>query len=129
MQSYYQYGCAGHKDRGSSVCGNSLKVSRALAEEKLLAGIQRDLFTHEGLDLFVKETTRLLAERNRQRQPDRERAELRLTEVEKELANIMKAITAGIFTASTKAELEKKEAERDRLQQTIVAARRRRIRS
>ncbi len=32
-------------------------------------------------------------------------AELPLTEVEKELANILKAITAGIFTASTKAEL------------------------
>lgn len=33
-------------------------------------------------------------------------AELPLTEVEKERANILKAITAGIFTASTKAELK-----------------------
>lgn len=107
MQSYYQYGCAGHKDRGSSVCGNRLKVSRSLAEKKLLAEIQRDLFTPEGVDLFVKETTRLLAERSRQRQPERECAEWRLTEVGKELANIMKAITAGIFTASTKDAREK----------------------
>ena len=122
MQSYYQYGCAGHKDRGSSVCGNSLKVARSLAEEKLLAGIQRDLFTPEGVDLFVKETTRLLAERSRQRQPERERSQLRLIAVEEELANIMTAIKAGILTATTKSELEKAESERTRLRQTVETA-------
>jgi len=120
MQSYYQYGCAGHKDRGGSVCGNGLKVSRTLAEQKLLAGIQRDLFTQERLDLFVKETTKLLAERTRQRQPERDRAQQRLTEVEAELSNIMTAIKAGILTASTKMELQKAELERDRLQQTVT---------
>jgi hypothetical protein len=56
MQSYYQYGCAGHKDRGPTVCSNSLRVSRALAEQKILAGIQRDLFTPEGIDLFIQES-------------------------------------------------------------------------
>jgi site-specific DNA recombinase len=122
MQSYYQYGCAGHKDRGASVCGNGLKVARTLAEQKLLAGIQRDLFTPEGLDLFLKETSRLLAERARQRQPDRDQAQKRLTEVEAELSNIMTAIKAGILTASTKMELQKAELERDRLQQTVTTA-------
>jgi hypothetical protein len=48
IQSYYQYGCAGHKDRGPTVCGNSLKVSRKVAEQKILAGLQGDLFTQEG---------------------------------------------------------------------------------
>ena len=75
--------------------------------------LQRDLFTPEGVDLFIKETTKLLTERRRQAQPDR----VRLIEVEKDIANIMKAIKAGIFTPTTKAELEKAEAERDRLQQ------------
>jgi site-specific DNA recombinase len=112
MQSYYQYGCAGHKDRGPSVCHNSLRVSRTLAEEKILAGLQRDLFTPEGLDLFVKETTRLLTERSRERKPDPSQ----LLKVEKEIANIAKAIKAGILTPTTKSELEKAEAERARLQ-------------
>lgn len=115
MQSYYQYGCAGHKDRGPSVCHNNLRVSRTLAEEKILAGLQRDLFTPEGLELFVKETTRLLTERSRERQPDPSR----LAKVEAELANIMTAIKAGIITPSTKGALEKAEAERTRLQRTI----------
>lgn len=122
MQSYYQYGCAGHKDRGGSVCGNSLKVARKVAEQKLLAGIQRDLFTPEGLDLFIKETSKLLAERSRQRQPERERSQLRLNEVAGEIENIMTAIKAGILTATTKAELEKVESERTRLQQSVETA-------
>lgn len=122
MQSYYQYGCAGHKDRGGSVCGNSLRVARSLAEQKILAGLQRDLFTPEGLDLFIKESTRLLTEQRRQRQPERDRAQLRLTEIEAELSNIMAAIKAGILTSTTKSELEKAEAERTRLHQTVETA-------
>lgn len=112
MQSYYQYGCAGHKDRGLTVCHNSLRVSRTLVEDKILAGLQRDLFTPEGLDIFIKETTRLLTERRRERKPDPSQ----LLKVEKEIANITKAIKAGILTPTTKSELEKAEAERARLQ-------------
>jgi hypothetical protein len=39
-----------------------------------------------------------------------------------EIANIMTAIKAGILTATTKAELEKAESERDRLHQTVETA-------
>lgn len=67
------------------------------------------------MDLFIKESTRLLTEQRRQRQPERDRAQLRLNEVEHEIANIMAAIKAGILTASTKMELEKAETERARL--------------
>ncbi len=115
MQSYYQYGCAGHKDRGPSVCNNGLRVSRTLAEEKILAELQRDLFSHEGLDLFIKETTRLMTERRRERKPD----PARLAVVEAEITNITNAIKAGILTPTTKAELEKAEAERARLQRMM----------
>lgn len=115
MQDYYRYGCAGHKDRGQTVCHNSLRVSRAVAEEKVLAGIRRDLFNEEGLSLFIKETTKLLTERRRQQPPDR-----RLKQVDEEIANIMAAIKAGIFTPTTKAALEKAETERARLQRTIT---------
>ena len=112
MRSYYQYGCGGNADRGPTVCSNNLRVSRTLAEEKILAGLQRDLFTQEGLDLFIKETTKLLTERRRERKPDPSK----LLKIEKEIANIAKAIKAGILTPTTKSELEKAEAERARLQ-------------
>lgn len=86
-----------------------------MAEARLLEGIKRDLFCKEGFALFIKETTRLLAERNRQRRPDLERLQRRHAEVEQEIANIMTAIKQGGLTVSTKAELEKVEAEKGRL--------------
>ena len=92
-----------------------------VAEKRLLAGIQQDLFTPEGVELYIKETTRLLAEHARQRQPERERAARRLAQVEQEIGNLMTAIKQGIVTVTTKAELEKLEAERTRLQQAIAS--------
>jgi site-specific DNA recombinase len=107
----HRYACGGHINRGPSVCSNGLRVSRVLAEEKILAGLRQDLFTAEGLSLFIQETTKLLTERTQQRQPKRDR----LTEVEAEIANIMTAIKAGILTPTMKSELEKAEAECARL--------------
>jgi hypothetical protein len=88
MQSYYQYGCAGHRDSGPAYCTNKLKVARQLVEQRLLRGIKEQLFTDEGLALYVKETSRLLTERAKQHQPDRERAARRLAVVEREITNI-----------------------------------------
>lgn len=51
----------------------------------------------------------------RRRQPNR--AHRQLIEIEQDIQNIVKAIKAGIFTPTTKAELEKAEAERSRRQQ------------
>jgi len=52
--------------------------------------------------------------------PDLAKAKVRLQKVEQEIVNLMTAIKAGIFTASTKAELEKLEADRIRLQKMVL---------
>ncbi len=119
VSSYYQYGCAGYLNRGEAHCANRLRVARTLVEERCLAAIQRDLFTPEALDLFVKETTRLLAERQRQQRPQLAETQKRLVKVEQEVTNIMTAIKEGIRTPTTKLELEKAECERARLQETL----------
>lgn len=90
-------------------------------EAVLLAAIQRDLFTDEGFMFFEQEVARLLAERRSAQIPDRERLYAKLAEVEREIASIMKAIKAGVLTVSTKAELEKAEAERGRLLSQLQA--------
>ena len=68
------------RTRGTSVCGNALKVSRTLVESRLLAAIQRDLFTEELLAVFKAEVTRLwpssAGDRNRTK-PGRHAAESR----------------------------------------------------
>ncbi len=115
----YRYGCSTNINRGDAACPNDIKVPRKLVEERLLEGIKRDLFTPEGIDLFKREVTRLLAERKAGRNADGERAKRDLAKVEQEIANIIKAIRKGIITASTKAELEKAEAEKDQLERTL----------
>jgi hypothetical protein len=84
-----------------------------------LEAIQDDLFTEEGQAVFIQETTKLLTEHRRTQTPDHQQAATRLQAVEQEIANILAAITAGIVTPSTKAALEKAEAERDALVQAI----------
>ncbi len=121
VQSYYQYGCAGRINRGAAHCGNHLRVARTLVEEKCLASIRRDLLTPEAFALFKKETARLLTERQRQQGPELKRVQKHLAEVERVIANIMKAIKDGIVTRTTKAELERAEAEQVRLQERLQA--------
>jgi len=112
VQDTYRYGCPGHRVKG---CTNGVHVARTLVEEKILAGIRRDLFTPEMVDVFVKETTRLLTERQRAQRPDRKATQAQLAKLDREIANIMTAIKRGILTPTVKAELDKAEAERARL--------------
>src|SRR5262249_10335321 len=119
--SQTEYGCATCRDCGETTrtCSNSIKVSRRPVESLLLKAIQEDLFTEEGLAVFKDEVARLLAEQRKCQKPDLKQAEAKLREVEREIANIMTAIKQGILTVTTKAELQKAEAERTTLLQTV----------
>ena len=106
------YGCAGRARRAATVCANAIRIPRALMEQRLLQAIAKDLFTEEARALFIKETTRLLTEQRRTQKPDTQAAGARLQDIEREIENLMDAIKQGIITPSTKAALEKAEAER-----------------
>ncbi len=69
--------------------------------------------------MFKEEITQLLRERRQAPAPDREKMQAKLAETEREITNLLAAIKRGILTVSTKAELEKLEAERARLQQAL----------
>jgi site-specific DNA recombinase len=109
------YGCSTNINRGSHACPNAIRVARSLVEERLLAAIKRDLFSEEALTLFERETARLLSEAHTDQIRIQAQDRARLVEVEKEIANIMAAIRAGIVTPTTKAALEEAEAERAKL--------------
>jgi site-specific DNA recombinase len=117
--SHSDYCCSTWRTRGESVCANALRVPRKLAESALVAAIQKDLFTPEGLEVFKAEIIRLLASHRRTRRPDVAKVTARLQAIEREIAAIITAIKAGVFSASTKAELDRLEAEQDSLTQTI----------
>ena len=116
-----RYGCASFVNRGLAVCGNRIRVSRQLTETLLLAGIKHELFTRDAFDLFLKETSRLLTEQANANRTDRSQISGRKAAVEKELANLVSAIKAGIITQTTKDELEKLEAEHSRLKNRLNA--------
>jgi uncharacterized protein (DUF885 family) len=86
-------------------------------EARLLEGIKRDLFTEEALELFKRETRRLLTEQRAR--PETGRLKKRLATVETEIGNIMTAIKAGILTPTTKAELEAAETEKAELEKQL----------
>src|SRR6185436_1787490 len=114
-----RYACNGHISRGSSVCTNSVRVAKKLVDDRCLAALREELLTPDAVEQIIRKTTRLIAARNRERQPEREHLQRLLTKVETEIMNIMSAIKAGILTASTKAELEQAEAERERLREAL----------
>ena len=117
--SHSDYCCSTWRTHGETECANTLKVPRTLVESALVAAIQKDLFTPEGLEVFKHEIIRLLASQRRTRRPDVAKATARVQDIERELAAIITAIKAGVFSTSTKAELDKLEAEQATLTQTI----------
>jgi len=110
------YGCSTNINRGDAACPNRVRVSRRVVETVLLDAIKADLFTDEGIELFKREVRRLLAERRTSRTAATEQARRDIERIEREIANIVTAIKAGILTPTTKAELEKAEAERAHLE-------------
>ncbi|NWF73770.1 MAG: recombinase family protein, partial [Nitrospirae bacterium] len=84
-------------------------------EERCLAALRDELLTPDAVERIIQKVNRLLAGRQRERQLELERLHRQLATVEDEIANIMKAIKAGILTASTKQALEQAEAERAKL--------------
>lgn len=96
-----QYGCAAHKDRGDSVCGNAMRVKREKLEDLLLAEIRENLLSEDAYREFEASTREILKELR----PDPAEAKKRLQSAQKEVENILGAIKAGIFTSSTKTAL------------------------
>ena len=115
-----RYGCSGWRYRGLSVCDNTIMAPRKLVESVLLEAIQHDLFTQEGYAVFQAEVARLWPTANGAGPQTWPRRRCVSREVEQEILNLMTAIKAGIFTVSTKAELEKLEADRTRLQKMVL---------
>ena len=110
-----RYGCNGNKGGGKHLCNNPLRVSRTLLEQKLLAGIAEELFSDEAIKRFRSQVVRLAAERKRKARPDAAAARKRLAEIEPQIANIIKAIKAGMYSPALKAELAEAEGEAERL--------------
>jgi site-specific DNA recombinase len=111
VYSVSSYGCSTNINRGPSACANKLRVSRKVLEARLLEAIRDDLLSNEALDLFMQETSTMLKQAQADKPPDPQGTERKLARAERDVENLLAAIKAGVITPSTKAELERAEAE------------------
>jgi site-specific DNA recombinase len=101
----YRYGCATAKDRGT--CMSRVRVAVKAAEHALLANVREQFLTEAAFQRVQRQVAIAL----KQQSPNTDSAKRRLQAAEKVHTNIMAAIRAGILTPSTKAELQKAEAD------------------
>lgn len=114
-----RYGCSAHKYRGPAVCGNAISVKRTLVESRLLEGIKHDLGSPDALDLFTRETRRLLNEAAAQTAPSADRLRRELADVETKIGNLVAAIAAGTFSPALQSAIEAAEARKLSLSQEL----------
>ena len=112
----YRYGCARAKESG--ICHSRLRFARSDAERALVAGITRELLSEEAFRAFHLAALDAL----KRNAPDLTGLQRNLAKAKAEHANLMKAIKAGIFTASIKAELEACERAIEDAEEAISAA-------
>lgn len=112
-----RYGCATHKTKGSSVCNNSMSVSRSIVEENLLTGIKNNLMSVSNVEKFKKDAGKIIE--NYRHNDHVSVLQNRLKDITKELDNIMSAIRAGIITPTTKAALEDAEGRLEKINSDI----------
>jgi site-specific DNA recombinase len=116
-----RYGCGFHREKGSQVCANNLTVKIETIERTLLAAIREKVLNPAAVRYLVVGVNRHL-ERQAARAADQRRGlEQQLEHIEAELANIEKAILAGVVTDTTTALLKDREAQRQSLRARLQA--------
>ncbi len=109
------YVCASHVNGGQHACGNHLRVARAIAESRILAGIKAELLAPEYLDEFKREFRALRAAQHSARKTAWEARRARLSELEQEIGHLIDAIAKGLLSPAVKARLEAAESEQTAL--------------
>ncbi len=112
----YRYGCARAKESG--VCKSPLRFRRDTAERALVAGIGRQLLSEEAFREFERAARAAL----KNNAADTTAIERKLSAAHTELRHILDAIRQGIFTSSTKAEIEACEHTIADAEQALAAA-------
>lgn len=118
------YGCAARKDRGPSVCPG-VRISRRVAERRLLTEIRESLSAPEAIAEFRAELERAAAAHLATANEGAGAARKRIIELDREIGRLVDAIAAVGISDALRERLQSAEAERATLRQrtTTPAAR------
>ncbi len=122
MYGATSYRCAININRGDAACANRVQISRKILEGSLLEIIRKDLLSEEAIDAFLTVINVELSKQQSTSTPEVDAQKQRLQEAERQIANLMKAINAGIITATTKEALQRAEAEQEQARQALAAS-------
>lgn len=115
-----QYGCAAHKDRGSTVC-RGIYFSRDLAEKRLLGEIRETLLSPQAREEFQIAIKAIDSDRKRNNVDTAAGARTRLAELESEIKRMVDAIVAIGVSDAIQSRLKAAEQERAGLLATKTA--------
>src|SRR5438445_2350502 len=107
-----RYGCGFHREKGSHVCANNLTVKIDTIERTLLAAIREKVLHPAAVRYLVNGVNRHLEGYLAQAADQRRRLEQQLEQVNAELANVEKAILAGVVADTTATLAKERDAQR-----------------
>ena len=119
MISDSRYGCSAARNKGT--CTNRRTIARSEVEERVLCGLREKLMAPDLVAEFIREFQREARKERSEALAARAGLEKRLGQLRKEIANIVTAITQGMFHPSMKGEMNRLEAERAELEARLEA--------
>ncbi len=114
---YLYYRCGYHDRRGNAVCSNSINIQQDRLERAVLDLLQKEILTKQGVRVLLEDVREALANQKDGTKEELERVERELRKAEREITNLVNAIKATGISETLKAELDRCEERKVRLEQ------------
>ncbi|AHK70164.1 recombinase family protein [Gluconobacter oxydans] len=114
--------CANAREKGRTVCQGIKGLRKDVLEHTIVHGLKEHLMQPEAVQEFSDRYAAHQRSLDAGREESVRHLRASLLRTEKEIANVMTAIKAGIFTETTKAELEALEARRKHQSDAVAQA-------
>lgn len=115
------YACGYHRDRGRTICANSLLESSEAVDRAFIAAIEDRIFTPEFRASTVDEAVRRIHELSGQAPTNTVRIEQELSRVKREVANLIRTLEAVGPSPSVTDRLRQKERETVELERSLAS--------
>ena len=116
-----RYGCATRKQKGT--CDNGMTISRQEIEARVLTGLKERLLEPSLVAEFIKGIQEEIEEQRRTRRAGEAQRARKLSEIERKIAGLMRAIEDGLYEPSMKERLKVLQTEKTSMATTDEDAR------
>ncbi len=106
-----RYGCATRRQKGT--CDNGRTIKRQQIEGRVLEGLKERLLAPDLVAEFIREVQEVVGREREERKAQARHHEKKRADVERKIADLMKAIEDGLYEPSTKDRMKALQAERE----------------